>query len=202
MDWPVNVVFDLGDVLITCSTDELVAGLFADDDTRAQLHEAVFAHPDWVEFDRGTLSRERAAERAAQRTGLDVRALDELFDALPYALVPDPDVLELARALKGAGNRLFVLSNMHRLSLDHLEEAYDLFALFEARVVSCEVGFCKPEPMIYRELIENFALVPGETVLIDDLEVNLVAAAAQGLRTIQFRGVDQCRTELTAMGCL
>jgi putative hydrolase of the HAD superfamily len=198
----VNVVFDLGDVLLTCSTDELVSKLFADAETRARLHERVFAHPDWVEFDRGTLPRERAIKRAAQRTGLDVQALDDLFSALPDALVPDPDVLELAKALKAAGNRLFVLSNMHGLSLAHLEATYDLFALFEGRVVSCEVGFCKPEPMIYHEVIENFVLVPGETVLIDDLEVNLVAAAAQGMRTIQFRGVDQCRSELTAMGCL
>jgi len=197
-----NVVFDLGGVVLTCSPADLVSSVFDDPKTRTAVLEGVFGDPDWMDFDRGTLPRELAIVRAAERTGIEMQAIEELFDALPGALLPVPDVVELVRALKASGNRLYVLSNMHRGSLAHLETTYDFLALFEGRVVSCEVGFCKPEPAIYRWLLDRFALDPCETVLIDDVEANLTAAAAHGIRTIRFRGVEQCRSQLIALGFL
>jgi len=197
-----NVVFDLGGVVLTCNPYAVVSSVFDDSGTRALVLERVFGDPDWVEFDRGTLSRERFIERAAERTGIEMRALEELFDALPGALVPVPDVVELIKALRASGNRQFVLSNMHRASLAHLEAAYDIFALFDGRIVSCEVGACKPESAIYRRLLESFALDPRATVLIDDVEANLDAAAAHGMQTIRFESLDGCRAELVAMGCI
>ena len=197
-----NVVFDLGGVLVTCSPPELVSSLFDDPAVQKAVLEGVFGDADWRDFDRGTLAREVAIERAAERIGIEQREIEELFDALPRALVPIPDVLNLVRELRAAGHRPFVLSNMHPGSLAHLDATYDIFTLFEGRVVSCEVGLCKPEPEIYACLLETFGLRPSETVLIDDVEANLDGAASHGIRTIRFENAEQCRSELVELGCI
>ena len=197
-----NVVFDIGGVLVTCSPPDLVSSLFDAPAVQKAVLEGVFGDPDWREFDRGALAPETAIARAVRRTGLAPGEVKRLFDALPGALVPVPAVLALVRELREAGHRLFVLSNMHRGSLAHLDAAHDIFALFDGRVVSCEVGLCKPEPEIYTWLLDTYALAPDDTVLIDDVEANLAAARAQGIRTIRFEDAAQCRTELVALGCL
>lgn len=59
-----------------------------------------------------------------------------------------------------------------------------------------------PEPAIYTHLLERYALAARETVFIDDLEVNLTAAAAFDIRTIRFENPAQCAAALRALGCL
>lgn len=197
-----NVVFDLGGVVMTWDAEAFVASQFDDPQTRALVREQVLGHRDWVELDRGTLSIARAVRRAARRTGLEARRIAELFAAVPPSLVPVPDIVELVEELRASGNRLYVLSNLHRATLAYLEVAYDVFPLFDGRVISCEVGACKPEAAIYRRLLETFALDPGATVFIDDVQVNLEAAADQGIGTILFESAATCRSALVARGCL
>jgi HAD superfamily hydrolase (TIGR01509 family) len=197
-----NIVFDLGGVILTWDPDAIVASVFDDPAVRRLMLERVFGDADWIELDRGTLSHHLAIERAGQRTGIDPARLEALFDALLPSLAPVPDVLELVEALRNAGHRLFVLSNLQRASLAYIDATYDIFALFDGRVVSCEIGACKPEPVIYRHLLEAFALDPAATVFIDDVQANLDAAAAHGMRTVLFTTAEACRAELVALGCL
>lgn len=140
--------------------------------------------------------------RAAARTGLKPRRVEALFAAVPPSLVPMPDSLELVKAVRIAGHRLIALSNLHRASFAHLARTYDLFRLFDGHVVSCEVGACKPQAAIYRHLLERHALDPRETVFIDDMQANLDAAAAFGIRTIRFEDAASCRARLREAGGL
>jgi hypothetical protein len=47
-----------------------------------------------------------------------------------------------------------------------------------------------------------YALNGADTVFIDDVEVNLAAAAKFGIRTIKFENAAQCASQLQALGCL
>jgi putative hydrolase of the HAD superfamily len=197
-----NVVFDLGGVVLTWDPSAIVSSVFDDPDLQALTLGRVFDDPDWAELDRGTLSPRGAMERAAARTGIDIASLERLFSTAVRSLAPVPEVVELIVALRAAGNRLYVLSNLQPDSLAHIDATYDLFALFDGRVVSCEIGLCKPEPAIYRHLLATFALEPATTVFIDDVQANLEAAAAFGMRTVLFASAEACRAELAALGCL
>jgi putative hydrolase of the HAD superfamily len=197
----VNVVFDLGGVVVTWDPDAFVASLFSDAVERRLVLDGVLGDEDWVELDRGSLAPTQAIARAARRTGIDARRLEALFAAVPASLVPVPQVVRLVEELRAAGNRLYVLSNLHRATLAYLEAATDVFALFDGRVISCEVGAVKPETAIYRLLLESLALEPERTVFIDDVQANLEAAADQGIDTILFEGAAACRVALMARGC-
>lgn len=145
-----NVVFDLGGVLLTWDPPAIVSSVIADPAMQALVLERVFRDPEWLELDRGAVSRIDVIERCAQRTGMPVAAIERVFNAMLPALVPVPAVVELVVALRRAVNRLYVLSNFQREALTFVEATYGILALFDGRVVSCEVGACKPEPAIYR----------------------------------------------------
>jgi putative hydrolase of the HAD superfamily len=197
-----NVVFDLGGVVLTWDPIAVIRSVFEDPADQALVTSRVLRNPDWVELDRGALTLGAAIERAAQRTNISVERMRPLFETAVRSLVPKPDTLELIEAVRAAGHSLFVLSNMDRAALTHLEATYDIFGRFHGRIVSCEVGACKPEAAIYLRLLETFELDPSATVFIDDLQVNLDAAARHGIRTIRFEGAQSCRASLQALGCL
>jgi putative hydrolase of the HAD superfamily len=197
-----NVVFDLGGVVVAWRPDEIVARAFVDPHTRLIVEREIIRHPDWLELDRGSLSVDAAVRRAAARTGLSETEVREFIEGVPAALVADADVVALVRRLHGAGHRLFCLSNMPALSMEHLERVYDFWELFSGAVISSRVGHCKPEPAIYEHLIAAYQLDPTDMVFIDDVAANVAAAATFGIRTIRFETVEQCEAELRRLGCL
>ncbi|HAL29490.1 MAG TPA: hypothetical protein DCP20_02095 [Coriobacteriia bacterium] len=168
-----NVVFDLGGVVLSWSPTDIIASVFDTTTDRELVLEQVFGHPDWVELDRGTLDVADAVEGAAVRTGLKESQLRAMFEAVPRFLIPIPDSVMLVEAVRDSGSLVFALSNLHRSSLSHIDATYSVFELFAGRVISCEVGACKPEAEIYSLLLEREGLDPLETVFIDDVQANL-----------------------------
>jgi putative hydrolase of the HAD superfamily len=176
--------------------------VFADPDTQNLVKTHIFAHSDWLELDRGTLSLGQAVDRGASRTGLPHSEIQRLIDEVPSSLTPIPGTAELIRSVKVANNKLFILSNMQFESIAYLEENYDIWGLFDGIVISCRIQKVKPEKAIYEHLLSEHQLNASETVFIDDMRANLTAAAALGIQTIQFMDPIQCRKELALLGCL
>jgi putative hydrolase of the HAD superfamily len=193
-----NVVFDLGGVVLTWDPATIIASVFDDERERSLVHERVFGDPDWARLDRGELSDDDAIMRAEVRTGIPAARLRVLLDTFPRALVPVEPVLELVSHVREGGNRLYVLSNLHRASFERVRDELGIFQLFDGSIVSCEVGAAKPEPAIYRRLLADFDLEPTATVFIDDTQVNLDAAAEFGIRTVLFTDAATCRSRLQA----
>jgi putative hydrolase of the HAD superfamily len=197
-----DIVFDLGGVVIEWDPVRFVATQYDDASLGVRVLEHLVYHPDWLELDRGTLSVPEAIERAAARSGLAPEVLGRFFAALPDLLVPIPASVELTRRLKRAGHRLFILSNMASATINHLEASYPIWDVFEGAVISSRVHLVKPEPAIYEHLIRTFGLGARATLFIDDLERNLVAARAVGLRTLRFASAAECSEDLRALGYL
>lgn len=197
-----NIVFDLGGVVFNWQPKALVRRVYGDPEIEALVHKEIIGHADWIELDRGTLALDDAIVHGAARTGLPRESVARLFDAVPASLTPIGSTIELLHAASEAGQTLFVLSNMQHPSADYLEAQHDIWKLFSGVVFSCRIEKVKPEPDIYEHLLTEHRLDPAETVFIDDLRENLEAAAAFGIRTIQFIDAAQCRTDLEKLGCL
>jgi putative hydrolase of the HAD superfamily len=195
-----NLVFDLGGVVVRWDPDAIIAGVFSDRETRRKVKSALFEHPDWLELDRGTLGRDAAIARAAQRSGIPVPDMKRLMHAVPPSLTVFPETVELLRRLKAKGYPLYCLSNMHFASIEHLEQNETFWDVFQGRVISCRLNLCKPEAAIYEHLLRAFGLEARDTLFIDDVQKNLDAAAALGIRTIKFEDARQCARELASVG--
>jgi putative hydrolase of the HAD superfamily len=100
--------------------------------------------------------------------------LDRMFAA---STVCDP-MHDLVRAARAAGVRTALLSNSWGVGgyPSHL-----FGELFDVVVISAQVGMRKPEPRIFQHAAGLLGLPPQECVFIDDIEVNVQAAAAVGM---------------------
>ena len=195
-----NLVFDLGGVVVRWDPDAIIAGVFSDPVIRSTVKADVLGHADWLELDRGTLAVEHVVRRAAQRTGLAETELTTLLAAVPGSLVPFPETVDLLYRLKARGHPLYCLSNMGFASIEHLERTQRFFEVFSGAVISCRLKLCKPEPAIFEHVLKTYHLKAQDTIFIDDVEKNVAAAGRLGIRTIRFRSAEQCERELRALG--
>jgi len=197
-----NIIFDLGGVVIRWDPDDFAAHVFTDPETREIARKHILDHDDWIEMDRGVLSRKEAIIRGTQRSGLSESDVKRLINAVPSFLTPINESLQLIQELKDYGNNLYVLSNLHPESIAHLEKEHSFLESFDGRVISCRIKKVKPELEIYQYLITKYNLEVNNSVFIDDVEINVKAAANIGLNPIHFININQCRRELVALGCL
>jgi putative hydrolase of the HAD superfamily len=199
---PLNIVFDIGGVVVRWEPDAIIAAVFDDPADRLKVRRQFVGHEDWLALDRGTLAPDRAVLRASQRTGLPRLALERFLARVPSELVAIPATVDLMHRLKTKNHKLFCLSNMQFASIEHLERVYSFWHLFDGIVVSCRINAIKPEAAIYAHLLDRYQLNPRETVLIDDVAANLAGAAHFNIRTIQFDNPAQCEQQLQRLGCL
>jgi putative hydrolase of the HAD superfamily len=193
-----NVIFDLGGVVVEWSPQTICAQAFDDPALRQVAMKHILQHPDWLELDRGSLAREEAIQRAASRTTWSPDAVGDFFDTVLASLRLKADTVALMQRMHAAGHKLYCLSNMPHHALAYLERSYTFWDLFSARVISCQVGMCKPEPGIYAHLLQHCAIDPAQSVFIDDMQVNVDAAAPFGIHPLRFDNAAQCENALAA----
>jgi putative hydrolase of the HAD superfamily len=68
--------------------------------------------------------------------------------------------------------------------------------MFDTVVISGEVGLRKPEPEIFKLTCERLAVVAADCVFVDDLEINVDAAAELGMTGVLHRGYDTTAARL------
>ena len=202
----VAVVFDWGGVLTTGIDAAFAEWAAADgvdvEQLGAVLREAFAAdtpeHPNAVHaLERGDLTGEQfellLARQLAAR-GSHVPATG-LLSRMFANLSPSESMLGLAARLKDKGLRTAVLSNSW--ANRYPDEGWD--ELFDAVVISGEVGMRKPEPEIYHHVLDLLQLPAQRCAFVDDLAANVRAAAALGMVGVHHRTYDETVTELEAL---
>ena len=193
-----NVVFDVGGVLLQWDPPAFIAKVAPDPAQQALIRREIFEHPEWHEFDRGTIDVARAVTQFGQRAGLTPDQMRALLQAANESLHPIAGTVQLVEDLVSAGVHLYVLSNMPVSTYEYLTRRHAFFGHFRELVISGAILMIKPEPAIYKHLIDKTGIVPGESVFLDDLLKNVIAARECGLHAIQFKGPDAARAELRA----
>jgi putative hydrolase of the HAD superfamily len=137
---------------------------------------------------------EQFAERLTAATGHPVQAaglVQRMFDQFAHAPAMSALVLRAHRA----GIRTGLLSNSW--GNEYPREGWD--EMFDAIIISGEVGMRKPEPAIFQHAMELLDVTPQEAVFVDDLRVNVMAAAELGLVGVHHTSYDQTAAELEAL---
>ena len=97
---------------------------------------------------------------------------------------------------------LYALSNWSAETFPRAQARFAFLQWFRGIVISGALGMAKPEPAIYRHVLETHGLDAAETLFIDDAPANVAAAEALGIRAIRFTDADTLRAELEALGLL
>ncbi len=98
--------------------------------------------------------------------------------------------------------RIVALSNTNEMHWEYLETVFPLIHEFDDYVLSFRVGAMKPDPAIYRAALACAACTPAEVFFIDDMPVNIEAAAQLGIKGILYQGEAQLRADLIRLGLL
>jgi HAD superfamily hydrolase (TIGR01509 family) len=193
---PKNVVLDIGNVLLSWDPAALLREHLAPAADHALFLREVFEHADWVDLDRGTLEEEEAILRFRERTGAPLELLHRIVHASKSSLTPIPESLALLEELDRTGVDLYCLSNMSHGTWSFLRPRHGFWSRFKGIVISAELGVVKPDPAIYRHLLQAYALAPAETVFLDDRPANVEGARRAGIHAFVFEGAQSARARL------
>ena len=71
-----------------------------------------------------------------------------------------------------------------------------IYDYFEHAYISTELGMEKPNPEIYRVVLNDLNCKPSEAIFIDDKENNINSARKLGINSILYKNFDQLKKEL------
>lgn len=194
------VVFDLGGVLVDWDPRYLYCQLF-DDAAEMERFLAEVCTQTWnMEQDRGRPVAE--ATRLLVEQHPERRALIEAFygrwgDMMVGSL---PGAEQLFADVRDTDLGVFALSNWSAETFPVAEERFAFLSRFDDRIISGHEGVIKPEPAIFELALERFGLEPNTAVFLDDVEVNVEAANANGFIGVHFQSAEQAREALIAAG--
>jgi 2-haloacid dehalogenase len=197
------VVFDLGGVLIDWNPRYLYRRLFGDDVNGMEQFLAEVCTPAWNERqDAGRPWDAAIAEATAshpQHADL-IRAYHQRWEEMLGGTLTDS--VMILDELRGAGVRLYALTNWSQYTFPYALARYPFLQWFEDIVVSGREGVVKPQPAIFRLLMSRSGIEASRSVFIDDALKNVEAASLMGFRTIHFRNARQLRRDLASLGLM
>lgn len=186
-----NIVFDLGGVMIDLDRERCIAEFhkigFTEIDSLIDSY-----HPKGIlgRLERGELPNEAFFDyvrRSAGRPDLPDETIRRAF--LSFLEGIPVYKLELVRSLRARGFRTYALSNINDVVFPYVREVLfgaegrALDDYFEKAYLSYEMHVMKPSPRIYRMMIRDSGMVPGETLFVDDNRANADAARELGFET-------------------
>lgn len=195
------VVFDLGNVLVRWEPERAWADL--DPATVAAFHEEVDFMAWNHTLDAGVATAEavaHVASTAPRHEPVVATYVERFLDTLAGGVEGTRAVVE---ELAASDVRLVALTNWSAELFERarpvLEDVAALSA-FEGVVVSGVERLAKPDPAVFRLLLDRYGLQAARTAFVDDSPRNVQAASALGIRAIHFTGASQLRAELAALG--
>jgi 2-haloacid dehalogenase len=193
------VVFDLGGVLLQWNPRFLYRKLFPGDEQAMENFLATVCTQQW---DAGRPFAAAIGELVAKHADKAhlIEAFRTRFDEMIPAAIDG--TVEILLELSRAGVPLYALTNFSAETFPAQRDRFAFLSAFDGIVVSGEEGVIKPDPRIFRILLERYAVVPAHAVFVDDNAANAAAATALGMHGIHFRSPRQLRDELAALSLL
>lgn len=175
------VIFDCFGVLATDSFFDFCHRRFGSDSAEMDQASALYKRAS-----AGLVSWIDMVEQLAEMAGVDMATAtketsgmalnQQLFDFIEKELKPS--------------YKVGLLSNV---GFDWPKQNFTLeqYELFDTRILSYEVGYAKPESMIYELAAARLGMLPEECLFIDDQESFCQAARESGMEAIWFRDTQQ-----------
>ena len=202
MSMPVidTVIFDLGNVLIPFNPRWLFRKMLPDE-ASIDTFFAETSFEDWnLQMDAGLPFADGVA--AHSRKFPHYRPLFEAFFARWQETVGEPitESIDIFRTLRQRGIRTYALTNFSAETYPLAVARFPFLNDFDGTVVSGVEGLVKPDPAIYRLLMERHGIEPSRAVFIDDRLENVEAAQRVGLHGIHFVDATATRPALRSLG--
>ncbi|BAC46227.1 phosphoglycolate phosphatase [Bradyrhizobium diazoefficiens USDA 110] len=199
------MIFDFGGVL-TSSPFEAFARFETERglpiDIIRRTNAANHLENAWARFERAEVDIDTFDTLFAEESralGAEVRGRD----VLPL-LQGDlrPEMVEALKRIKAGLKTGCITNNLPANAIGSMtgRSLYiaEVMVLFDHVIESAKIGLRKPDPRIYKMMVETLKVDPGNCVYLDDLGVNLKPAREMGMTTIKVTSGAQAIAELEA----
>ncbi len=197
-----NIVFDLGKVLIDWDPRYLYRKVFRDE-AKMEWFLANVCNNAWnTEQDRGRSFDDAVKEATARHPehGREIALYrDRWMEMIPGAIDGSVQILE---DLHAQGRALYAITNWNGDTFRATRQRFAFLDRFRDIIVSGDEKLLKPEPAIFRALTSRHRLSPANCLFIDDSLKNVRGAEAVGWKAHHFTSPENLRNALTQYGVL
>jgi putative hydrolase of the HAD superfamily len=183
-----NIVFDLGNVLISFRPSEYFDKKNYPLAIKSTILTDIFGSKEWLMLDNGDITTLQAIDAIAKSSSLKKEEIVHIFNLRTDLMFPLDINVRLLPKLKKGGYGLYFLSNFPLDIFEEVHTGYFFFRYFDGGLISAEARSSKPDPGIYKILMEKYSLIPNECLFIDDIEKNVKTAESIGMKGIFTNG--------------
>lgn len=191
-----TIVFDIGNVLAAFDWAGFLHGFGFGPEAEKEISEAVFKSNEWKQVDLGIKSDEELIGLFTANAPQWAEEIRAIFEKWQYSVEEYPFAEAWVKDLKARGLKVYILSNYGRTMFEYARNKFKFLQHIDGGIVSYKLNKIKPDPDIYRALIEKYGLEPERSVFLDDLPDNINAAASLGFNTVLVTSHDAAATEL------
>ncbi len=143
----------------------------------------------WGGFDLPRARRVIASEAFSQTgagNGTEAFAFADTFTRERLASIEAfPGAIETVEALRARGHRLGLVTNGKSRTQREKIDRFDLARRFDAIAVEEEFGVGKPDPRVFRHVLDRLGATPGEAWMVgDNLEADVRGAQGAGVHAV------------------
>ncbi len=189
-----NIIFDMGGVILPMQAIEKPIRRFAklglSEEKSKQMFGLYGQQGIFYDVEAGTITAEQFLREYSHLTGYSAT-----FEEIEWAwrgFVSDPpqERLRWLEALRSEGFKVILLSNTNPFlmrfcfSSEFTPEGHPMDYFFDRIFCSYQMGGCKPDPKVFRDMLSQGGYKAEECLFLDDAMHNVVAAREQGIHSI------------------
>jgi HAD superfamily hydrolase (TIGR01509 family) len=174
------IVFDIGRVLIHLHPEQsftLYEKMGLDKDFLLNL----FQQENFLYFERGMITEQEFYEYVLSHSKKDFDVIEFIKAWNAFLGTELEGINKLLQQLK----QKYILCTLSNTNPIHWEaiKNYPVFKHFQRHFLSFQLGLHKPDPALYKEIIQKLNLKPQEILYLDDLRENVLEARSQGIES-------------------
>lgn len=166
------------------------------DEMIGRLEKATFFSLVWKELDRGVWNFSQVVDGFVENDPEIGEQLRSVFDDMGGFITAYPYAVSWIRELKESGLKVFCLSNISGKICDDCANELKFLEYADGKLMSYRERLIKPDPEIFKLLLNRYGLSAEECIFVDDMEENVTAARALGIHGIVFKEQRQAMNEI------
>ncbi len=185
-----NIIFDVGEVLLGYRWKEMLMDYGLKESEAIRVGNLIFNDNLWTQLDMQSEPTESIIKKYELKYPDEAVVIRWFIEHGELMQVKRYDVWDKVHTLKQAGYKIYLLSNYSKdLFEKHTKDAVFLNDI-DGMVVSYQIHKIKPDPDIYRYLLQKYSLKAEECIFFDDRNDNTVAAQKLGIQAVTVESKD------------
>ena len=178
------IIFDWGGVLIDNPVEDFIQECSKVIGVKVDQLKSAYAEFAY-QFERGLIEEKDLWKKIGKKLNVKIRSENSIwYDCFKTIYSPRDDIFNLANDLKKNGYLVALLSNTEIPAMNFFNDQH--YKMFDYKVFSCKEGEAKPEPELYKILLNKISVPAKQTLFIDDKLENVETARKLNMNAVQY----------------